>query len=255
MSSFVSSFKGHNDATRSSRGPESFSADKKKTSWAAISRPASNEPVELPDISTCPNAYANNPQADAGSKSAQEEIRIGIRPVETGEMSSDPTQTHGREPSRSSSVMIMYVKSWLPGASPSSDGRYSVRSSSALRKGSTQSIASRDEVSPYESRLASSNNNYAQAWQQQQQQQHQQQHQHHQQQQQQQQPLEFSPIDENLGVPPLTLYTDKEIRLSWASTASSDYSVLDDVSEMTNTTTRKSAPRIPISPEDRRRYL
>lgn len=241
ISSFTSSLKRHHEENRSSRGSVMLNANKKKSSWAVFSKRTSNEPVELPDISTCPYAYTNEPHVGAGGQSPQEEIPIGISPVGTCEMSSESCVPHRGRPSRSSSVMIMYVKSWLPGASSSNNGRTSVPASSALRKGSTSSTTQRAAASTYESRPENNYYNQTSAYEQ-----HRRQYPQGQQQQEQYPHQDFSPVAETSPIAPARLYDDR--KMSWASTASSMYSDMDDISPMTNTTSRKSAPRIPNPP-------
>lgn len=222
-------------------------ADTKKLGRARFSssRRTSNEPVELPDISTCPYAYANHDR----HRCQEDDIPIGISPqaqvAANNELEMQPPRgmatfaPRGRQSSlattRSDSVMIMYVQDW-PAAGEDGGGGGGVG----------------DNELPSSSRSNNNDNNnknhhdnqssLGQGWERQlqQAQQHQQQAQY-----------EFSPIDEKVGVPPLALYADK--RLSYTSTTSSTYSDMEEASSpMTyNTATRISAPRIPYPPQNR----
>lgn len=270
ISSLASTLKGSpSPVDRSSRGPGADglgTMDKKSRlpSWShRFSRRTSAEPVELPDISTCPYAYTNHPPpARADSMPCEEEIPIGISASSTIVGSAPSMVSHNREGSqatRSSSVMIMYVKSWLPGGAGDGGGvddsalnnynynnnnnrRSSIRASSTFRKGSFSSAVQSVSASTYEVKQDNTLGNSQPAWQQRLQQQEEQE-----QEQEQNYQHEFSPIDEKAGVLPRPLYDDK--RFSWASTSSSTYSDMEELSAMTNNTaTRQSAARIPHPP-------
>lgn len=241
-----------------------MSTERKKFSWAGAFAPKRTtiEPVELPDISTCPYAYANEPPPEAHRKSegsvCNGEIPIGISPINAADATSDPfsPSLHSRKASeatqttRSSSVMIMYVKSWLPGSlapehnnDDDNDHRAgSVRASSVFNgRGPDPSIGQQSRPPyPYDM-TANSSTSSVYAWQQRMQQQKQQQEQ--------QEQRGYYQTDDRSAIAPLALYADR--KFSYASNASSAYEdMLDEPSSMSNTATRISAARIPNPPRN-----
>lgn len=230
------------DSTRSNGAGSSsrftrFSA-RRSSRWRS-----SNEPAELPDISTCPYAYA-----DRAGVYREDDIPIGIQqaPTQVGFSLEDETLQQAPPPAlapargrqsfqatSSTSVMIMYVQDWMPGGGGGGD---------SISSGSS-----------------SINNNYNNnengsdaglGWEQQ-----------REQQQRQTQYADFSPMNETIDVPPLAWYGDK--RSSMASTVSSAYTDFvpdeDDATMMggyNGTATRISAPRIPYpATHDRFNYF